>query len=75
MITVIVTACLAFGRMVFEDKTETMCLQANNGRKVSVVINAAGQVYKQTLNFMYMGGAIIANRYLSIDITRRLQRA
>ena len=38
-------------------------------------INAAGQVYKQTIEFVYLGGVIIADRYLSIDITRRLQRA
>ena len=43
--------------------------------KVSFTINAAGQVYKQTIQFVYLGGAITADRDLSIEITRRLQRA
>ena len=38
-------------------------------------INAAGQVYKQTIECVCLGGAIIADRELSIEITRRLQRA
>ena len=42
---------------------------------MSFTINAAGQVYKQTMEFVYLGGAIIADRDLSIEITRRLQRA
>ena len=42
---------------------------------MSFTINAAGQVYKQTTEFVYLGGAITANRDLSIEITRRLQRA
>ena len=39
------------------------------------MITAAGQVYKQTIEFVYLGGAISADRDLSIEITRRLQRA
>ena len=45
------------------------------GGKVSFTINAAGQVYKQTIKFVYLGGAITADKDLSIEITRRLQRA
>ena len=41
---------------------------------MSFTINAAGQVYKQTIEFVYLGGAITADRDLSIEITRRLQR-
>ena len=39
------------------------------------LLNAAGQLYKQTIEFVYLGGAISAHRDLSIEITRRLQRA
>ena len=35
MMTVIVTACSAFGRTVPEAKTEIMCLQTKDGGKVS----------------------------------------
>ena len=74
MITAIMTASSAFGLMVSEAKTEFMCLQIKGGGKVSFTINAAGQVYKQTIEFVYLGGAISADRYLSIEITRRLLR-
>ena len=52
-----------------------MCLETKSGGKVSFTINAAGQVFKQTVQFVYLGGAITAYRDLSIEITRRLQRA
>ena len=75
MMTVIVTAWSAFGLTVSEAKTETMCLKTKGRRKVSFTINAAGQVYQQTIEFVYLGGAITAYRDLSIEIRRRLQRA
>ena len=73
--TVIVTACSAFGLTVSEANTDIMCLQTKGGGKVSFTIKAAGQVYKQTVEFVYLGGAFTADRVLSIKITRRLQRA
>ena len=42
---------------------------------MSVTTNAAGQVYKQTIGLVYIGGAITADRDLSIERMRRLQRA
>ena len=51
-----------------------MCLQTKGGGKVSLTINTVGRVYK-TIEFVYLGGAITADRDLSIEITRRLQRA
>ena len=73
--TVIMTARSSFGLTASEAKTEIMCLPTKGGGKVSFAINAAGQVYKQTIEFVYLGGAISANKDLSIEITRRLQRA
>ena len=75
MMTVIVTACSSFGLTVSEAKTDIMCLETKGGRKVSFTTNAAGQLYKQAIEFVYLGGAITADRDLSIEITRRLQRA
>ena len=73
--SVIVTACSSSGLTVSEAKTDIMCLETKGEGNVSFTINAAGQVYKQTIEFVYLGGAITADRDLSIEITRRLQRA
>ena len=61
MMTVIVTACAAFGPTVSEVKTEIMCLQTKGGGHVPLTVTAAGQVYKQTVQFVYLGGAISAD--------------
>ena len=74
MMMVIVLACSSFGLTVSEAKTEITCLQTKGGGKVSFTSNAAGQVYEQTIELVYLGGAITADRDLSIEITRRLQR-
>ena len=71
----LVGVCSSFGLTASEAKTGIMCLETKSGGKVSFTINAAGQVYKQTIQFAYLGGAITADRNLSTDITRRLQRA
>ena len=68
-------ACvLVVGITVSEPKTEIMCLGTKGGGKVSSTINAAGQVYKQTIEFVYLGGAITADKHLGIEITRCLRR-
>ena len=72
--TAIVTACSSFRLAVSKAKTKIMCLETKSGGKVSFTINA-GHVYKQTIQFVYLGGAITADRDLSNEITRRLQRA
>ena len=53
MMTVVVTACSSVGLTVSEAKTEIVCLQTKGGEKVSFTINAAGQVYKQKIEFVY----------------------
>ena len=58
MMTVIVTACSAFGLAVSEAKPDVTCLQTEGGEKVSFTINASGQVYKRTIEFVYLGGTI-----------------
>ena len=46
MMTVIVTACAAFGLTGSEAKTEIVCLQTKGGGHVPFTDTAAGQVYK-----------------------------
>ena len=75
MMTVIVTACSSFRLTVSKAKTDIMCLETKGGGKVSFTPNAAGQVYKQTIEFVYSGGVITADRDFSMEITRRLQRS
>ena len=76
MMTVIVTACAAFGLTVSEPKTEIMHLQTKGGGRATFTVTAAGQVYKQTVEFVYLGGAVSAGRDLrSVEVTRRIQRA
>ena len=67
MMTVIVTACSPFMLTVSEAKPEIICLETKGRGKVSFKINAAGQVYKQTIEFVYLGGAITADRYLEME--------
>ena len=52
MMTVIVTARSSFELTVSEAKTNIMCLGTKSGGKVSFTINAAGRVYKQTIQFV-----------------------
>ena len=80
MMTVIVTACSSFG-LTYGLRGENrdyvpaiLLLPKAGGRCRSQSIHAAGQVYNQT-EFVYLGGAITADRDLSVAITRLLQRA
>ena len=75
IMTVIVTACSLFGLTVSDAKAEILCLETKGGGKVSFTTNAVGQVYKHTIEFVYLGRATTADRDLSIEMKRRLQRA
>ena len=61
MMMVIVTVCAAFGLMVSEANMEIMCLQTKGGGQVPVIVTAPGQVYKQTVECVYLGGPISAD--------------
>ena len=74
MMTVIMAACAAFGLTVSEAKMETMYLQTKGGGHVPSTVTAVGQVYKQTVEFVYLGGAISADWDLrSVEARRRIQ--
>ena len=62
MITVIVTVFKAAGLRVSEKKTETMLLRTPHRAPCTSprAIEAAGQRYRQTAQFMYLGGLIDA---------------
>ena len=55
---VIVVVCAVFGLTVSEAKTEIMCLRANPESTATFSLEAAGQVYIQTNEFVYLGGNV-----------------
>ena len=74
---VIVTVCAAFGLTVSEAKTEIMCLRTRGMSDAASTfsVEAAGQVYKQTNDFVYLGGNVNHHADLSIEIDRRIRNA
>ena len=73
MMGVIVVVCAAFGLTVPEAKTEIMCLRAKwmPESTATFSVEAAGQVYNQTNEFVYLGGNVSHNADLSIEVDRR----
>ena len=74
---VIVVVCAAFGLTVSEAKTEIMYLRAKgmSAPTVTFSVEAAGQVYNQTNEFVYLGGNVNHNADLSIKVDRRIRNA
>ena len=62
IMVVIVTVCAVFGLTVSEAKTEIMCLRTRgmSDDTATFSVEAAGQVYKQTHDFVYLGGTSTA---------------
>ena len=77
MMGVIVVVCAAFGLTVSEAKTEIMCLRAKGLPESTAAFSAeaAGQVYNQTNEFVYLGGNVTQNADLSIEVDRRVRNA
>ena len=76
MMGVIVVACQEFGLTVSEKKTETMHLWSHPHTASNALrIEAAGQRYKQTTEFVYLGGAVSESADLDIEIKRRIGAA
>ena len=77
MMGVIVVVSTAFGLTVSEAKTEIMCLRAKGVPESTAIFSivAAGQVYNQTNEFVYLGGNVNHNADLSIEIDRRIRNA
>ena len=77
MIEMIVVVGAAFGLAVSEAKTEIMCLRGKRAPESTATfsVEAAGQVYNQTNEFVYLGGNVNQNADLSIEIDRRIRKA
>ena len=74
---VIVVMCSAFGLAVSEVKTEIICLRAKGMPESTAIFSAeaAGQLYNQTNEFVYLGGNVNHNAGLSIEVDRRIRNA
>ena len=74
---VIVVVCVAFGLTVSEAKTEIMCLRTKGMPESAAIfsVEAAGQVYNQTNEFVYLGGNVTHNSDLSIEADQRIRNA
>ena len=77
MIGVIVILCAAFELTVSEAKTEITCLRAKGMLEPTAIfsVEATGQVYSQTNEFVYLGGNVNHNADLSIEADRRIRNA
>ena len=76
MMGVIVVACQEFGRTASEKKTEAMHLWSHPHTASNALrIEAVGQRYKQTTDFVYLGGPISEIADLDIEIKRRIGAA
>ena len=74
---VIVVVCAVFGLTVSEVKTEIMCLRAKGMPESTATfsVEAAGQVYNQTNELVYLGRNANHNAALSIEVDRRVRNA
>ena len=77
MMGVIVVVCVAFGLIVSEAKTAIMCLRAKGMTESTDTfsVEAAGQVYRQMNEFVYLGGNVNHHAGLSIEVDRRIRNA
>ena len=73
----IVVVYAAFGLTVSEAKTEIMCFRAKGMPESTATFNveAAGQMYNQTNEFVYLVGNVNHNVDLSIEIDRYIRNA
>ena len=77
MMGVIMAVCGAFGLTISEAKTEIMCLRAKGMPESTAIfsVEAAGQVYNQTNEFVHREGNVTHNTELSIEVDRRIPNA
>ena len=76
MMGVIVVVCLAFGLTVSKAKTEIMLTHGVMPESTAIFsVQAAGQVYNQPNDFVYLEGNVNQNAHLSIEVDRRKRNA
>ena len=73
---VIVVVCAAFGPTVSEAKAEIMCLRTKGMPEFTATfsVEAAGHVFKQTNEFVYLGVNVNHNDDLFIEVNRLIIR-
>ena len=71
MMEVIVEVCRAFASTVWAKKTENMCMPPSRKPRTMVLVEAAGQTYKQVQSFTYLGGVVTEIPDMSVEIARR----
>ena len=69
--------CAAFGLAVSEAETEITSLRTKGmpGSTAIFSVEAAGQVYNQTNEFVYLGGDVYHNADLHIEVNQRIRNA
>ena len=72
VITVIVAVYASLGLTVSNAKTKTMCLITKGTDRVTFVTEAAGQVYKQSAKFVYLGPTVCENADLAVETNPRV---
>ena len=76
MVGIIVVACQEFGLIMSEKKTEAMHLWSHPSTASNALrIEATEQRYKQTTEFVYLGGTISESADLDTEIKRRIGAA
>ncbi|CAB1117856.1 unnamed protein product [Ectocarpus sp. CCAP 1310/34] len=75
MMSAIVRVAGLFGLLVSEPKTEIMCMLPKGIEERPFTVSAAGQTYKQTDRFVYLGRTISADGKADREITSRSCRA
>ena len=73
MMAVSVEVFGTFSLAISESKTETMCMPISRAPTTNIVFNAAGQQYRQTTPFTYLGGTVTETPNLSDEIDRRIR--
>ena len=65
---------IVFGLTVSETKTEIMRLRTKGMSEFTAIfsIEAAGQVYNQTNDFVQLGGSVTHNADLFVEVNRRI---
>ena len=58
--SVLVEVLGTFGLTISESKTDTMCMLISRAPATKIVFNAAGQQYRQTTSFTYLGAHILS---------------
>ena len=63
----------AFGMTISGSKTETRCMPIPRAPATQIAFEATGKQHRQTISFIYLGGAVTETPNLSDEIDRRIR--